>query len=72
MLDLAFSTKLLRQARGLSQYQLASRMHCNRAMIAKIECRTVCPTIATVERLARALQVRPDILILISCAMPES
>ena len=71
MLDVGFSTKLLRQARKLSQYQLADRMKCHRAMINKIERRKVIPDIVTIHRLAKALQVRPDILIIISCAMPD-
>jgi len=54
---------MLRTRAGLSQRQLAQRMHVPRTYVSKIENEKACPTLSSLERLADALNVRvPDLL----------
>jgi transcriptional regulator with XRE-family HTH domain len=51
----------LREARGLSQTGLARKARIGRVTLARIEAGTQIPTLATLQRLARALGVRVTI-----------
>jgi len=54
---------MLRQRSGLSQRQLALRMQVPRTYVSKIENEKATPTLSSLERLARALEVTvPDLL----------
>src|SRR5438477_5930026 len=62
-LQLASSIRSLRQRNGLSQRQLALRMSVPRTYVSKIENDKATPTLSSLERLARALEVAvPDLL----------
>src|SRR5437867_10514073 len=62
-LNLAASIRSLRQRTGLSQRQLALRMSVPRTYVSKIENEKATPTLSSLERLARALEVTvPDLL----------
>jgi transcriptional regulator with XRE-family HTH domain len=62
-LKLAFSIRSLRLRSGLSQRQLALRMSVPRTYVSKIENEKATPTLSSLERLARALEVSvPDLL----------
>lgn len=62
-LNLASSIRSLRQRSGLSQRQLAGRMSVPRTYVSKIENEKATPTLSSLERLARALEVSvPDLL----------
>src|ERR1700690_105300 len=62
-LKLAFSIRSLRLRNGLSQRQLALRMSVPRTYVSKIENEKATPTLSSLERLARALEVSvPDLL----------
>src|SRR5215471_9978726 len=62
-LNLAASIRSLRHRHGLSQRQLASRMEVPRTYVSKIENEKATPTLSSLERLARALEVTvPDLL----------
>src|SRR6266446_7034958 len=62
-LKLAFSIRSLRLRNGLSQRQLALRMSVPRTYVSKIENEKATPTLSSLERLARALEVSvPDVL----------
>src|SRR5712664_3473026 len=62
-LKLAFSIRSLRLRNGLSQRQLALRMSVPRTYVSKIENEKATPTLSSLERLARALEVTvPDLL----------
>ena len=62
-LDLASSIRSLRLRNGLSQRQLALRMSVPRTYVSKIENEKATPTLSSLERLARALEVTvPDLL----------
>src|SRR5258705_2018918 len=62
-LNLATSIRALRLRNGLSQRQLASRMSVPRTYVSKIENEKATPTLSSLERLARALEVTvPDLL----------
>jgi transcriptional regulator with XRE-family HTH domain len=62
-LNLATSIRSLRLRNGLSQRQLASRMAVPRTYVSKIENEKATPTLSSLERLARALEVTvPDLL----------
>ncbi|MBV8476372.1 MAG: helix-turn-helix transcriptional regulator [Acidobacteria bacterium] len=62
-LNLAASIRSLRLRNGLSQRQLATRMAVPRTYVSKIENEKATPTLSSLERLARALQVTvPDLL----------
>lgn len=62
-LHVARSIRCLRLRAGLSQRQLALRMQVPRTYISKIENEKAMPTLSSMERLARALQVTvPDLL----------
>jgi transcriptional regulator with XRE-family HTH domain len=62
-LNLASSIRALRLRSGLSQRQLAGRMSVPRTYVSKIENETATPTLSSLERLARALEVSvPDLL----------
>lgn len=62
-LHLAMSIRLIRQRNGLSQRQLALRMQVPRTYVSKIENEKATPTLSSIERLARALEVTvPDLL----------
>jgi transcriptional regulator with XRE-family HTH domain len=62
-LQLASSIRSLRQRNGLSQRQLALRMSVPRTYVSKIENEKATPTLSSLERLARALEVSvPDLL----------
>jgi transcriptional regulator with XRE-family HTH domain len=62
-LNLASSIRTLRLRSGLSQRQLAGRMSVPRTYVSKIENEKATPTLSSLERLARALEVTvPDLL----------
>jgi transcriptional regulator with XRE-family HTH domain len=62
-LRLAHSIRSLRLRSGLSQRQLALRMSVPRTYVSKIENEKATPTLSSLERLARALEVSvPDLL----------
>ena len=62
-LNLAGSIRSLRLRNGLSQRQLALRMSVPRTYVSKIENEKATPTLSSLERLARALEVSvPDLL----------
>lgn len=50
--------KRFREARGLTQVVLARRAKLHRVSLAKIESQTLSPTLATLDRIAKALGVR--------------
>lgn len=54
----AMAIRMLRTRAGLSQRQLAQRMHVPRTYVSKIENEKACPTLSSLERLAEALRVR--------------
>lgn len=56
-LDVAHAVREIRRARRLSQRQLAGRMQVPRTYISKIENGKAVPTLSSLERLARALEV---------------
>src|SRR5207248_8520704 len=57
-LNLATSIRSLRLRGGLSQRQLAARMNVPRTYVSKIENEKATPTLSSLERLARALEVQ--------------
>lgn len=59
----ARNLRLLRQANGLSQEQLAERAGLDRNYVGKLEREQNSPTVKTLEALALALQVDPETLI---------
>lgn len=62
-LNLASSIRSMRLRNGLSQRQLAGRMSVPRTYVSKIENEKATPTLSSLERLARALEVTvPDLL----------
>ncbi len=62
-LNLAASIRSLRLRSNLSQRQLALRMSVPRTYVSKIENEKATPTLSSLERLARALEVSvPDLL----------
>lgn len=62
-LQVASAIRTLRQRSGLSQRQLAMRMQVPRTYVSKIENEKATPTLSSLERLARALEVTvPDLL----------
>jgi transcriptional regulator with XRE-family HTH domain len=62
-LNLATSIRSLRLRSGLSQRQLATRMAVPRTYVSKIENEKATPTLSSLERLARALEVSvPELL----------
>ena len=62
-LNLATSIRSLRLRNGLSQRQLATRMAVPRTYVSKIENEKATPTLSSLERLARALEVTvPELL----------
>jgi len=62
-LNLATSIRSLRLRNGLSQRQLAGRMAVPRTYVSKIENEKATPTLSSLERLARALEVSvPELL----------
>src|SRR5258706_825172 len=70
-LNLANTIRSLRLRSGLSQRQLAGRMSVPRTYVSKIENDKATPTLSSLERLARALEVGiPDLLDL-SCRPGE-
>jgi transcriptional regulator with XRE-family HTH domain len=62
-LNLASSIRAMRLRNGLSQRQLAGRMHVPRTYVSKIENEKATPTLSSLERLAKALEVSvPELL----------
>lgn len=62
-LQIALAIRSLRQRTGLSQRQLALRMHVPRTYVSKIENEKATPTLSSLERLAKALEVTvPDLI----------
>src|SRR4029077_13211437 len=62
-LHLAASIRAMRLRNGLSQRQLAGRMSVPRTYVSKIENEKATPTLSSLERLARALEVPvPELL----------
>ncbi|MBV9572767.1 MAG: helix-turn-helix transcriptional regulator [Acidobacteriales bacterium] len=62
-LNLAASIRSMRLRNGLSQRQLAARMTVPRTYVSKIENEKATPTLSSLERLAKALEVTvPDLL----------
>lgn len=62
-LQVATAVRDLRRVRNLSQRQLAGRMNVPRTYISKIENGKAMPTLSSLERLARALQVDISVLL---------
>lgn len=61
--QVARAIRMLRQRNGLSQRQLAARMGVPRTYVSKIENQKATPTLSSLDRLARALEVSiPDLL----------
>lgn len=54
--DVARAIRLWRQRRGLSQRQLAERMHVPRTYVSKIENDKATPTLTSLERMATAME----------------
>lgn len=63
-LQVALAIRNLRQRTGLSQRQLAMRMQVPRTYVSKIENEKATPTLSSLERLAKALEVPVTELIL--------
>src|SRR5687767_15058053 len=62
-IQVALAIRVLRQRNGLSQRQLALRMQVPRTYVSKIENEKATPTLSSLERLARALEVTvPDLI----------
>jgi len=62
-LNLAAAIRSMRLRNGLSQRQLATRMSVPRTYVSKIENEKATPTLSSLERLAKALEVTvPDLL----------
>src|ERR671925_1578349 len=62
-LQVAMAIRVLRQRNGMSQRQLALRMQVPRTYVSKIENEKATPTLSSLERLARALEVTvPELL----------
>lgn len=62
-IQVALAIRVLRQRNGLSQRQLALRMQVPRTYVSKIENEKATPTLSSLERLARALEVTvPELL----------
>ncbi|MGE0405584.1 MAG: helix-turn-helix domain-containing protein, partial [Candidatus Korobacteraceae bacterium] len=62
-LQVASANRTLRQRSGISQRQLAMRMNVPRTYVSKIENEKATPTLSSLERLARALNVTvPDLI----------
>jgi transcriptional regulator with XRE-family HTH domain len=62
-LQVAMAIRHLRHKNGMSQRQLAMRMRVPRTYVSKIENEKATPTLSSLERLAKALEVRvPDLL----------
>lgn len=62
-IDVGFAVNILRQARGLTQQDVAKRLGVQRTFISKIENCNCVPTISSIEALAKALDVTPYVLI---------
>ena len=62
-LNLAHSIRSLRLRNGMSQRQLAMRMAVPRTYVSKIENEKATPTLSSLERLARALEVSIPLLL---------
>jgi transcriptional regulator with XRE-family HTH domain len=56
--NLGITLKKLRKERGLTQAQLAERADVHRIYIAQIEAQTKMPSLAALERIAKALKVK--------------
>jgi transcriptional regulator with XRE-family HTH domain len=55
--------KHLRQARGFSQASLAQRARVHPVSLSRIECGKIRPSLATLEKLAKALKVPLAVLV---------
>ena len=60
---LGMTLKRLRQKRGLTQEALAKKVKTHRVYIANIEAQTKTPSLAMLERLAKALRVKASELL---------
>jgi transcriptional regulator with XRE-family HTH domain len=56
---MAARSKVLRERRGLTQEQLAEKSGVGRSHLARLETGKQDPTLSTIEKLAKALGVRP-------------
>jgi transcriptional regulator with XRE-family HTH domain len=56
---MAMKVRKLRQARGMTQGQLAEKTGVTREYIARLEAGRYDPSLSTIERLAKALKVKP-------------
>jgi len=72
--DVAAAIRSWRQHRGLSQRQLAARMHVPRTYVSKIENDKATPTLASLERVAAAMDTRITSLLgaTAECPAPET
>lgn len=59
--ELGRQVRELREAHGLSQRELAERMHTTQSVIARLEAGGSKPSISTLERVAAALETAVDI-----------
>jgi transcriptional regulator with XRE-family HTH domain len=70
-LQIASAIRMLRTSAGLSQRQLALRMQVPRTYVSKIENEKATPTLSSLERLAKALEVPVPELLKTSCSNRE-
>lgn len=59
MVKLAAKLRALRERRGMSQEQLAEAAGLGRSHLARLETARQDPTLTTIEKLAKALKVKP-------------
>jgi transcriptional regulator with XRE-family HTH domain len=60
---LGVTLKRLRERRGMTQEALAKAAGVHRVYVAQIEAQTKVPSVTTLEKLARALKVKPGRLL---------
>ena len=60
---MAAQIRKLREARGLTQSELAEKAGVTREYIARLEAGRYDPSLSTIERLAKALKVKPAALL---------
>lgn len=71
-LQIASAIRSLRQKSGLSQRQLALRMQVPRTYVSKIENDKATPTLSSLERLAKALEISVPALLQASCGTRQN
>ncbi len=69
-MNIGEAIRIVRSRKGLRQRELAERLGLNQSFLSLVEKGKRQPTLKTVEKIARAMTVPPQLILLLACETP--